>query len=126
MAESGQDAFESTLDPIAKTPGYEGDDPFGDPYDRKWPGKCGTSVKPYKYGWYELTPEQRFMMTFNSWILINGAISSPEIISFSAEITDDMLMVLAWGANDTEALEAGRKVLEDAGLPEGLYDEVVG
>ena len=94
------------------------------PYDRRWPGLGANSAKPYIYGWYEYTPEVRFAAIMNSWIIINNAIDQSESF-FGKEVTDDMLMVLAWGANDQEALDAGKVMLEEAGASD-FYDGMVG
>jgi hypothetical protein len=104
----------------ANLPGgaYVGNDPMGDPYDRKWPGMGKTSVKPYMYGWYDFEPEVRFAAIMNSWLIINNAVHGAGQELFAQDVTDDMLMVLGWGANDTEALEAGEEMLKDTYLPE--------
>jgi len=96
----------------------ENPDPYGDPYDRQWPGWGDHSLKPFVYKWYELTEEVRFVMIINSWLQLNDALDRGDM----SQITDDVIVIAAWGANDKDALEAGKKLIGN----DKLYEWFVG
>ena len=113
MAEENEDL----LHPVVT----EEPDPLGDPYDRKLPGQGDANVRPYVYGYYDLTASQRFTGIVTSYLAVMVAIDQRDM----SGITDDQLAFVAWGANDGDALAAGKDLMYGEGLKD-LYDGMFG
>lgn len=92
----------------------------GDMYDGSIPGQTNVA-RPVNFGYYDFTPSQRFAGILLSYIVLMTDLQDGDLTLTA----DQHIAWVGWGANDQDALDAGRLIAAREGW-EPAYDEFFG